>query len=237
MTPESVNVARTRHRLAETHVRHHGFTMQDSDPLFHAHLSLADRIVSGYANIPGVTPDDIRAVAHAALLRASRAFDPARGAFEPFAAQAIRNALNSLHQKEVRHAQRHVAEADLVGDAVTEGSTSPSQRLPDTVLDVVNQVRSEESRLVLETLLAALPPRTRQILALVAQGHSYAEIGEKLGVSEQAAHKTAVAAMNHIRDQLAIQGFTGVDSKGFLQTSSHSTGPSGSPVDDFQSAP
>jgi RNA polymerase sigma factor (sigma-70 family) len=211
--------------------------MQDTDPLFHAHLGLADRIVSGYANIPGVTPDDIRAVAHAALLRASRAFDPARGAFEPFAAQAIRNALNSLHQKEIRHAQRHIAEADLVGEVLTESDTSPTQRLPDAVLDVVNQVRSDESRLVLETLLAGLPPRTRQILALLAQGHSYAEIGEKLGVSKQAAHKTAVAAMDHIRDQLALQGFTGLDSKGFLQTSSHSSGSAGSPVDDFLSTP
>lgn len=194
--------------------------MQDADALFHAHLSLADRIVSGYANIPGVTPDDIRAVARAALHRAACAFDPARGSFEPFAAQAIRNALNTLHQKEARHARQHVAEADLAGSAVTEGGTSPVQRLPDGTLNVVNQVRSDESRLVLETLLAELPPRTRQILALVALGHSYAEIGEKLGVSKQAAHKTAAAALELLRDQLSQRGFAGLDSVGLLKSGS-----------------
>jgi RNA polymerase sporulation-specific sigma factor len=211
--------------------------MQDADALFHAHLSLADRIVSGYANIPGVTPDDIRAVARAALHRAACAFDPARGTFEPFAAQAIRNALNTLHQKEARHARQHVAEADLVGHAITEGSTSPSQRLPDVALDVVSQVRSDESRRVLEKLLAELPARTRQILALIAQGHSYAEIGEKLGVSKQAVHKTAAAAMDHIRSQLAAQGFTGLDSQGLLRTSGLPGDLAVCPVDDFPSAP
>jgi hypothetical protein len=54
---------------------------------------------------------DVRAVAHAALHRAALAFDPARGEFGPYAARAIRNALNSLHQKEVRHAQQHLPEA------------------------------------------------------------------------------------------------------------------------------
>lgn len=71
---------------------------------------------------------------------------------------------------------------------------------------------------MLENLLASLPPRTRQILSLVVEGHSYAEIGERLGVSKQAVHKAASAALNSLREQLADQGFGGLDSKGFLQT-------------------
>jgi RNA polymerase sigma factor (sigma-70 family) len=195
--------------------------MPDADSLFHEALPLADKIASGYANIPGMTVDDMRAVAHAALHRAALAFDPARGEFGPYAARAIRNALNSLHQKEVRHAQQHLPEADLAVTASTEASTSPGQRLPDEFQDVLTQVRSQESRLVLENLLASLPPRTQQILALVAAGHSYAEIGEQLGVSKQAVHKAASAALNSLREQLAAQGFGGLDSKGFLQTATH----------------
>jgi RNA polymerase sigma factor (sigma-70 family) len=196
--------------------------MPDSDALFHAHLSLADKIAGGYANIPGVTADDVRAVAQTALLRAARAFDPARGAFEPYAAQAIRNALNSLHQKEARHARQIVPEADLALAAFTAtGSTAPSQRLPDEFQDVLSQVRSQESRRVLENLLASLPARTQQILALVAEGHSYAEIGERLGVSKQAVHKAAAAALGSLREQLAAQGFGGLDSQGFLQTATN----------------
>jgi RNA polymerase sigma factor (sigma-70 family) len=195
--------------------------MPDADSLFREALRLADKISSGYANIPGMTADDVRAVAHAALHRAALAFDPARGEFEPYAARAIRNALNSLHQKEVRHAQQHLPEADLAVSASTEASTTPSQRLPDEFQDVLTQVRSQESRLVLENLLASLPPRTRQILAFVAEGHSYAEIGERLGVSKQAIHKAASTALNSLREQLAAQGFGGLDSKGFLQTATH----------------
>jgi RNA polymerase sigma factor (sigma-70 family) len=195
--------------------------MPDSDSLFHESLPLADKIASGYANIPGMTAEDVRSVAHAALHRAALAFDPARGEFGPYAARAIRNALNSLHQKEVRHAQQHLPEADMVVTASTEASTSPSQRLPDEFQDVLTQVRSQESRLVLENLLASLPPRSRQILALVAAGHSYAEIGGQLGVSKQAVHKAATAALDKLREQLADQGFGGLDSKGFLQTATH----------------
>ncbi len=196
--------------------------MPDADSLFREALPLADKIAGGYANIPGMTAEDVQSVAHAALHRATLAFDPARGEFGPYAARAIRNALNSLHQKEIRHAQQHLPEADLPISASTEASTAPSQRLPDDFQDVLTQVRSQESRLVLENLLASLPPRTRQILALVAAGHSYSEIGERLGVSKQAVHKAAAAALNSLREQLAAQGFGGLDSKGFLQTATHS---------------
>ena len=195
--------------------------MIEADALFHAHLSLAEKIASGYANIPGVSMDDVRAVAQAALNRAARAFDPARGEFEPYAAQAIRNALNSLHQKEARHARQIVPEADLALAAfTTTGSTAPGQRLPDEFQDVLAQVRSQESRSVLEAVLATLPERTRQILGLVAAGRSYAEIGDSLGISKQAAHKAATSAMTQIREQLATQGFGGLDSQGMLRTAS-----------------
>ena len=198
--------------------------MPDADSLFRETLPLADKIAGGYANIPGMTADDLRAVAHAALHRAALAYDPARGAFEAYAARAIRNALNSLHQKEARHARQHLPEADLAGSTSTEGSTAPSQRLPDEFQDVLSQVSSQESRRALENLLASLPVRTQQILALVAEGHSYAEIGERLGVSKQAVHKAASTALNSLREQLAAQGFGGVDSKGFLQTAAQPPG-------------
>lgn len=198
--------------------------MPSPDDLFHAHLPLAEKIAGGYANIPGVSLDDVRAVAQSALHRAASAFDPARGGFEPYAAQAIRNALNSLHQKEARHARQIVPEADLALSAfTTTGSTAPGQRLPDEFQDVLAQVRSEESRHVLEDVLATFPVRTRQILGLVAAGRSYAEIGESLGISKQAAHKAATSAMTQIREQLAAQGFGGLDSQGFLRTATRTT--------------
>ena len=100
--------------------------MPDSDSLFHEALPLADKIAGGYANIPGMTAEDVRTIAHAVLHRAALAFDPARGEFGPSAARAIWNALNSLHQKEVCHALQHLPEADMVVTASTEASTTPS---------------------------------------------------------------------------------------------------------------
>ncbi|WP_345780957.1 sigma factor-like helix-turn-helix DNA-binding protein [Prosthecobacter sp.] len=63
-----------------------------------------------------------------------------------------------------------------------------------------------------------MPARTRQILGLVAEGRSYAEIGESLGISNQAAHKAATSAMTQLREQLAAKGFGGIDSQGLLRT-------------------
>lgn len=200
--------------------------MPTPDTLFHAHLPLAEKIAGGYVNIPGVSMDDVRAVAQGALNRAALAFDPARGEFEPYAAQAIRNALNSLHQKEARHARQIVPEADLALAAfTTTGGTAPGQRLPDEFQDVLAQVRSQESRRVLEAVIGTLTDRTRQILGLVAAGRSYAEIGESLGISKQAAHKAAATAMTQIREQLAAQGFGGLDSQGFLRTETRESPP------------
>ncbi|HRJ10934.1 MAG TPA: sigma-70 family RNA polymerase sigma factor [Prosthecobacter sp.] len=183
---------------------------------FTLHLPLAAQIAAGYANIPGVSLDDIRSVADAALHRASLAFDAEKGDFKPYAARAIRNALNDLHQKQARQTRLLVGEADL--PQADAASTSPSHRLPDAGADVVLQIREAESRRALEQALAALPVRGRQILALLAQGCSYSEMGERLGVSKQAASKAAAKAMQTLREELARQGFHGLDTQGLLKT-------------------
>jgi RNA polymerase sigma factor (sigma-70 family) len=193
----------------------------DKALLFASGLALADKIAAAYGSTPGVEASDLRAVARAALHRASEGYNPNKGAFEAYAGRAIRNALNSLHQEQVRLARRQVLEADLcppLGD--TEGAaTAPMQKLPDQFQDVLNQVRSAESKRVLANLLAKMPDRTRKILAMVGAGHSYTEIAERHGISKQAAHKTAAAAMNHLRERLTAQGFQGLDSQGLLRAS------------------
>jgi DNA-directed RNA polymerase specialized sigma24 family protein len=82
---------------------------------------------------------------------------------------------------------------------------------------VLSQVRSQESRRVLERLLASLPVRTQQILASSRQAAATPR-SASLGVSKQAVHKAAAAALDSLREQLAAQGFGGLDSQGFLRT-------------------
>jgi len=50
--------------------------MPYADSPFHEALLLADKIAGGYANIPDMAADDVRAVAHVALHRAALALDP-----------------------------------------------------------------------------------------------------------------------------------------------------------------
>jgi RNA polymerase sigma factor (sigma-70 family) len=190
----------------------------DPDALFENHLHLASRIVSGYRNIPGLEPEDIRSVAQAALSRAAHAYRPERGEFTPFANSAIRNALNTLHQQQQRRASNLHFEADLSPDPGQEpdATTSLVERFADSSADVILQARRGEARAVLDRQLDALPERTRQILLWVGEGCSYSEIGSRLGISKQAANKIAQEAMAHIREQLQALGFQAITSGGML---------------------
>jgi RNA polymerase sigma factor (sigma-70 family) len=190
------------------------------ETLFENHLHLASRIVSGYRNIPGLEPEDIRSVAQAALSRAAHAYRPERGDFAPFASTAIRNALNTLHQQQQRRATPLLLQADLTPapDQETDATTSLVERFADSSADVILQARRGEARAVLDHLLATFPERTRHILLWIGEGCTYSEIGARLGISKQAANKIAHEALAQIRDQLHAAGYQGINSAGMLAT-------------------
>ena len=191
--------------------------MDSDSQLFKNNADLADRIAAGYTNIAGVTGDDLQSIARVALHRASGKYDPSKGPFEPYAKRAIRNALNDLHAKQARHAEHEVVVESQPG----ETTQSPFiERTPDPQQDVAMIVACVESREVLEELLAALPTRDRTVLGFVAQGLSYSEMGERLAISKQAAHKAASSALDRLRDQLAERGFKGLNSQGLLKSAS-----------------
>ncbi|MCX6868266.1 MAG: hypothetical protein NTV46_19080 [Verrucomicrobia bacterium] len=58
---------------------------------------------------------------------------------------------------------------------------------------------------------------------VIRDGKSYSEIGATMGVSKQAAHKLAGAAITSLRERLEAMGFQGVDTLGFLK-SIHNSG-------------
>ena len=60
--------------------------------------------------------------------------------------------------------------------------------------------------------------RYRVVLSAVAEGKSYSEIGEQIGMTKQGVHKIAAAAMQSLREHLESQGFAGLDSVGFLKS-------------------
>lgn len=188
------------------------------DDLVEQHLGLARMIAYEYANIPGASIDEIISEAENALAAAGRAFDPEKGQFAAYAGRAIRNALNSLFTRQLRYVKVH--DFSLDADATTSDSTSSSARKDhaDPGADVPLAARAEESRRILEDVLAELSPRSRLIVVRLREGKSYSDIGAELGISKQAVHKVGYAALQSLREKLEGRGFSGIDSKGFLKS-------------------
>lgn len=202
-------------------------------PLVEEHLFLAELIAFDYANIPGCRWDEARSEASMALLRASKAYDPSKGEFAPFASRAIRNALNSLYAKQLRMLRIFPASLDdpisRIHGSGMEGSADAGEL--HSRQDVRKEVRESEAARVLASLLGLLSPRERMIVEGVRIGRSYTEIGEELGISKQAAHKSARAGLHKLREGLERLGYRGLASDGLLG-SRHGALPRAQ-VDDF----
>ena len=189
-----------------------------SDDLVEQHLGLARMIAYEYANIPGAGIDEVVAEADAALAAAGRAFDPEKGQFTAYAGRAIRNALNSLFTRQLRYVKLHEFSLDAEPTASTSTGSSARKDHADPGADVPLAARAAESRRILDDVLAELSPRSRLMLAGLREGKSYSDIGAELGISKQAVHKVAHAALQSLREKLETRGFSGIDSKGFLKS-------------------
>jgi RNA polymerase sigma factor (sigma-70 family) len=181
------------------------------------YLPLAGKIAQSFSNIPGLDSREIEMRAQEALADAGRGYDPAKGEFSPYAAQAIRNALSTLHQKQLRHHQHHAYTLDQAGSFSTQADVV--QQTQDPGQDsVATQAHRAESIAALQRCLSKLSAKQQRILQAVGKGLSYTEIGEKNGVSKQAAHKMAASAIQSLRELLAEEGFGGLDSVGLLKS-------------------
>ena len=195
-----------------------------AEELFSNHAGLAQVISLEYTNIPMAQPTEIFAEAQQALFRAAQGFDPARGEFGPYAARAIRNALNTLYAKQLRFAKVFPKSLDeppnwAKFDPLESASDVAPAESQDSKQDVLTQVRRRETGSIIEEVLRILSPRERIVVDGIRRGQSLSEIGKTLGVSKQAAHKVSTAAIAKLHSQFARLGYQGVDSKGFLKSS------------------
>ncbi len=182
-------------------------------------LPLAAKIAREFSNIPGLPHAEIELVAQEALAHAARLFDSAKGDFNAYAARAMRNALRDLYQQQVRHHRHHVYDLDLT---ITQSATTPEARIhqvPARDRPLADQAAALESGKRLEEAMANLSPRLRQVAEGIRDGKSYTEIGAALGISKQAAHKLAGAAIATLREKLEAMGFQGLDTLGLLKSS------------------
>jgi RNA polymerase sigma factor (sigma-70 family) len=190
--------------------------------LIEDNLPLAEVIALEYANIPGSSVDDTRSEAHIALMRAADAYNSEKGEFTHFASRVIRNALNSLYAKQLRYArifpkslEDPVDWSKLGGVTGTDGSSDQFQP-SNPKQEVLKEVRRRETLAALAAVLNLLSPRERLLVDALRNGSSYAEIGENLGVTKQAAHKAVKSGLAKLRAGLARMGFHGLASDGHL---------------------
>ena len=190
----------------------HGFTGNRTPPL-------AAKIAREFQNIPGLPFAEIEIAAQEALANAARLFDPAKGDFTAYAARAMRNTLRDLYERQVRHHQHHVYNLDLPATQSTSAPEARVQRVPARDSPMADQaVAALESGKRLEMAMVSLSPRLRLVAEGLRDGKSYSEIGITLGVSKQAAHKLAGAAIATLKERLEGMGFQGIDTLGFLKS-------------------
>jgi RNA polymerase sigma factor (sigma-70 family) len=194
--------------------------MTNMNELIQEHLTLAELIALEYLNIPGSSRDDAFSEASVGLVTAAQGFDPRRGDFHTFANRVIRNRLNSFYAKQLRLARLFPKSLDDPVDWMAspiDGSGSSAPRLPiDAKQDVIREVRTEETKSVLAAVMRLLSPKERILIDFLRSGHSFSEIGEKMGVSKQAACKSTKGALKKLRLGLERQGYRGLASDGHL---------------------
>jgi RNA polymerase sigma factor (sigma-70 family) len=194
----------------------------DLSEIVEEHLFLAELIAFDYANIPGCRLDEAKSEATMGLIRAAEGYNPAKGEFTPFASRAIRNGLNTLYAKQLRMLKMFPKSLDepIPRSRPQANSTSSSAEdfLSNTTgrHDIRKEVRQNEAAAALESVMNLLTPRERIAVEALRIGKSYPEIGEALGITKQAAHKSARSGLTKLRAGLERLGYNGIASDGLL---------------------
>jgi RNA polymerase sigma factor (sigma-70 family) len=187
-------------------------------------LPLATKIAREFDNIPGLPHAEIEIVAQEALAKAGRLFDHEKGNFASYAAKAMRNTLRDLYEKQVRHHCHHAYILDQpISQSVSATSEAVIEGIPSPVSPPLELAAILESRGRLTVAMNDLSPRLRLVAEGIRDGKSYSEIGASMGISKQAAHKLAGAAITTLRETLESMGFAGIDTLGLLKSASFHT--------------
>lgn len=177
-------------------------TAEQTD-LFDSNRDLANR-VAGMFPISGEDEDSIRQEALIGLRKAVMAYDPAKGTFEPFAWQVIKNHLYSVCRR-AKHRQVELLTLDENPDDSQDAETK-KDGIPDRDPTPARVAERSDIRVALQDGLAALTPSQRAVLEQYAKGVSFAEVARDTGASEQAVRQMFQRGVNQIRPHLESRG-------------------------------
>jgi DNA-directed RNA polymerase specialized sigma24 family protein len=85
--------------------------------------------------------------------------------------------------------------------------------------DVRKEIRKNEASAIMESIMNLLTPRERMAVEALRIGKNYPEIGETMGITKQAAHKSVRSGLDKLRAGLQRLGYEGVASDGLLASS------------------
>jgi RNA polymerase sigma factor (sigma-70 family) len=145
--------------------------------------------------VAGLERDDIRQEGALALVRAAAAFDPARGEFEPFAPECVRNAIKSAIRRAVGAAAKTVsAEAHVdVIESIPDEAEEDRREAP-----MANGLGAALAR-----ALSGLTEQERMVVAsrfgLGRERVGLSELGRELGVSQARVHQIERAALQKLQ--------------------------------------
>jgi RNA polymerase sigma factor (sigma-70 family) len=180
-------------------------TAEQTD-LFDSNRDLADRAARKYP-IAGEDEDSMRQEALIGLGKAVLAYDPAKGPFDPFAWQVIKNHLHSAYRS-AKHRQFELLTLDENPDESQEADTK-KDGIPDREPTPAREAERSEIRVALQDGLASLTPSQRAVLEQYAKGVSFAEVARDTGASEQAVRQMFQRGVNQMRPHLESRGVGG----------------------------
>ena len=177
-------------------------TAEQTD-LFDSNRELANR-AAGKFPIAGEDEEFVRQEALIGLGKAVLAYDPAKGPFEPFAWQVIKNHLYSAYRS-AKHRQIELLTLDENPDESQEADTK-KDGIPDQEPTPAREAERSEIRVALQDGLSTLTPSQRAVLEQYAKGVSFAEVARETGASEQAVRQMFQRGANQIRPHLEFRG-------------------------------
>ena len=173
-------------------------------------LGLAYSIADRYA-VPGMTRDEIRAEAAAALTKAANLFDPARGDFAAFVGATVRNHLNEVYNSELWEATHAgISLNEQIGNEAE--SESRLTRVPDNAaLPTDQQALIADIRTDLNKAISELPEHEQIVVEGILSGKTQDAIAEELGLSPAAISKRKVSLLKNLRTKLEDMGYDRAD--------------------------
>jgi len=188
--------------------RRNGLNMTaEQTDLFDSNQDLANRAAGKYS-IAGENDEFARQEALIGLQKAVLAYETAKGPFEPFAWQVIRNHFYSAY----RSAKQRQIELLTLDESFDESQEAETEKdgIPDREPTPSREAERSEIRVALQDGLASLTPSQRAVLEQYAKGTSFAEVARETGASEQAVRQMFQRGVNQMRPHLEARGVCGI---------------------------